>query len=547
MTTAENPESTKTFRILAADKIAEDGLEYLRSQPDAEVDNKPGLSEDELAAIAGEYDGMIVRSGVQVTDKVLANPGRLQAVARAGVGVDNIDLTAATNHGILVMNTAAANTLTTAEMAFALLLGAARNIGPAYRNMCEGGWDRSKFQGRQLAGKTLGIVGFGRIGQTLAERALAFDMKVIGYDPFWAERTAMDGRVKMVPSFRELIPHVDALSFHVPLNDETRGMLNRETFQECREGVLVVNASRGGVVDEDALVEAVESGRCYAAGLDVFEPEPPAEDSPLRNNPRILTTPHLGASTKEAQQAVSIDAARVMLNYLRGEGMEGAVNVSGVKMDLDPLQAAFADLSERMGRLMSPMVSERVDSVTFEITGEQIGSAAGTIERSALIGLLGDHLDPPLNMVNIRQIAEERGIRLRTVTEDEDVNEPAELAIEIKTGGETRRIVGRVYHDMRPRVVEVNGYHMDMIPAGPMVLLQNEDRPGMVGRVGEIFGSADVNIADMAISRHDHTALMVLKVDTAPPADLRQKLTKTDGVKRVFLVKLPAEPETDSA
>jgi len=531
------------FKILAADKLAQEGLDYVRSQPDAQLTDKPGLTEDELAAIVGEYDGLIVRSGVQVSAKVLENSGRLKAIARAGVGVDNIDLQAATAKGILVMNTAQASTITTAEHAFALMMALVRNIGPAYKTMSQGGWDRSKFQGVQLSGKTLGVIGFGRIGQTVAMRALAFDMQVVAYDPFFNAATALDGKVKMYKQVADLLPMADILTFHVPLNDQTRGMLNQETFELCREGVLVVNASRGGVVDEEAVLEAVESGRCGGAALDVFTTEPLPADSPLRSHRRILVTPHLGASTVEAQRAVSVDAAASVLTYLRGEGIQGAVNAGGMRMDLDPVQERFVRLAQRMASLISALATGGIAAVTVECCGKDIVGAAGMIERVSLIGLLAGHLDVPLNRVNVRHVAEQRGIKLKTITSEENKLEGSQLVIEIEGGGQSHRVVGRVYHDMRPRVVEIDGYHMDIVPAGVMMMILNQDRPGMVGLVGDELGQEQVNIADMAISRRDDTALMVIKVDGEASESLLNRLRHRPGMLQVVTVKLPAEDE----
>jgi D-3-phosphoglycerate dehydrogenase len=547
--TPENP-GMHTFRVLAADKLAPEGLDFLKSQPDVELVNKPGLSEDEYASLVREVDGMVVRSGVQVTAKMLANPGRLKVIARAGVGVDNIDLDAATAKGILVMNSADASTISTAEHAFALLMALSRNIGPAYKGMCEGKWERGLI-GRQLSGRTLGVVGFGRIGRTVAERALAFGMTVVAYDPFINVPTMLDGKVKMFREFTELLPHADVLTFHVPLNDQTKGMLGRETFKLCRDGVMVVNAARGGVVDEDALLEAIESNKCSGAALDVFSKEPPAKDSKLLNHPKILTTPHLGASTKEGQEAVSVAAAAGLLQYLRGQGISGAVNAGGVRVDLDPLQAAYVDLAGRMAELVSPMLTRGIATITFELNGKALAAATGTIERTALVGLLRRHLDTPVNVISVGHIAQQRGIQLRTITTEDDtlgtrlsitVAGPAG-AVDDKTlpGDEVRRIVGRVYDDLRPRVVEINGYHMDMIPAGSMVLIQNEDRPGMIGTVGTEFGEAKANIADMTISRRGHTALMLLKLDAEPPAALLNRLPHRPGILKVAAVKLAEE------
>ncbi len=545
-----NP-ATRMFSILAADKLAQEGLDFIASQDDATLVNKPGLSEDELAQIVGEHDGMIVRSGVQVTAKVLENPGRLKVIARAGVGVDNIDLDAATAKGILVMNTAAANTISTAEHAFALMIGLARNLGPAYRAMAEGRWDRSTFTGRQLCGKTLGVVGFGRIGQCVAERALAFDMNVVAYDPFINADTMFDGRVKMYPEFEDILPHADILTFHVPMNDQTRGMLNARTFAKCRKGVMVVNAARGGVIDEDDLLEAIESGQCGGAGIDVYPTEPPPEDSKLRNHPRVLTTPHLGASTVEAQQAVSVSAAEQVFQYLRGEGITGAVNAGNLRVDLSPIQASYNDLAHRMAQLISPMITRGIECVTIDVRGDELASAAGTIERTALVSLLNDHLSDPVNIINVKNVADSRGIRSRTAIDDDD-KAGTQLIIEVQgppdavddqtqPGDRTRRIVGRIYDDLRPRVIEINGYSMDMIPAGHMVLIQNDDRPGMIGAAGNTFGEAQVNIADMAISRRRETALMLLKIDAEAPGDLFDKLRAVAGIRKVCAVKLADE------
>ncbi|MCC7144820.1 MAG: phosphoglycerate dehydrogenase [Phycisphaeraceae bacterium] len=540
-----NPAPGQKFRILAADKLDEEGLDYIRSQPDAELVNKPGISEDELAAIAGDHDGMIVRSAVQVTAKVLANPGRLKAVARAGVGVDNIDLDAATDKGILVMNSADASTISTAEHAFALLIALARQIGPAYKVMTEGGWDRNKFMGRQLAGKTLGVVGFGRIGRTVAERALAFGMTVVAYDPVFNQPTALEGKVRVFQQFREMLPHAHMLTFHVPLSDQTRGMLGSETFPLCRDGIMVVNASRGGVVDEEALLAALDSGKCAGAALDVFVAEPLAKDSPLRKHPKVLLTPHLGASTKEAQKAVAVAAAEQLMTFLRGQGIVGAVNAGGLRIDLSPVQAAFVDLAQRMTRLLAPMITQGIGSVAIELAGKELASVAGTLERYALVGLLGGSLDIPVNVINVASVARQRGVQLRTILSDDQTDHRSgpQLTIEVNSadGKEERRIIGRVYDDMRPRVIEINGYRMDMIPEGAMILILNEDRPGMIGMVGTEFGQAKVNIADMTISRRQDKALMVLKVDDQPSDAMLNRLQHRPGILKVAVVKLPPE------
>jgi len=431
-----------------------------------------------------------------------------------------------------------------------------RNVGPAYKTMTEGGWDRSKFKGRQLSGMTLGVVGFGRIGQTLAHRALAFGMEVVAFDPVFNSATALDGKVKIYSDFAEMLPHADVLSFHVPLNDHTRGMLNGESFAKCKDGVFVVNASRGGVIDEEAIIPAIDSGKCGGAAIDVYTSEPPPEDSPLRSHPKVLVTPHLGASTEEAQTAVSSDAAIACMAYLRGEGIRGAVNAGNLRVDLDPTQNGFVNLASRMASLISPMITRGIATVSIELAGKSLHKAAGTVERAAMVALLNEHLDDPVNMINVAQVAESRGIKIKTSTIDEPTQAGPALTIEVhgpdgavdeKTpvADRTRKIVGRVYEDLKPRVVEINGYAMDMTPDGTMVLLQNEDLPGMIGHVGSAFGKAKVNIADMTISRRDQgagtpTALMTLKVDEEPPTELIDQLNGTAGVLKVAVVKLPS-------
>ncbi|MBH06455.1 MAG: phosphoglycerate dehydrogenase [Phycisphaeraceae bacterium] len=539
---------TQPFKILAADKLADEGLAYIRAQDDAELTDRPGISEQELASIVGTFDGLIVRSGVQVSAKVFAKSGQLKAVARAGVGVDNIDLSAATEAGVLVMNSAEASTVTTAEHAFALMLALARHIGPAYKTMTEGRWERQAFQGIQLAGKTLGIVGFGRIGQAVAQRALAFDMKVIAHDPFINTPTMLNGTVKMYRNFTQMLPHADVVSFHVPLNNQTRGMLDAQAFSKyAKKGLLVVNASRGGIVDEQALLVAIDKGQCGGAALDVFSTEPPpADNGPggdpgLRNHPKILTTPHLGASTIEAQEAVSTDAAVALMEFLRGHGVRGAVNVSDLRMDLDPLQQRFVDLAQRMAHLVNPMLCGGIMGVTLELAGEALTAVEVTIERMALIGLLQPHMDARLNLVNVRHLAERRGIHLRTVHIEEQQIHGPQVALDVECPDRTHRIVGCVYSDMQPRVVEINGYRMDMIPAGNMILISNDDRPGMIGVVGTEFGNANVNIADMTLSRRDKRALMLLNVDDDLPQALIDGLAKRPGILNVAVVRLPKQ------
>src|ERR1700733_9927671 len=340
------------IRILVADKLADEGLQLL-TESGVAFDAKVGLKEDELAAAVGEYDALIVRSGAKVTAKVLAKPGKLRAIARAGVGVDNIDLDAATSRGILVLNTAEASTLSTAEHALALMLSLARKIPQAHGSLKTGQLDwkkRSQYQGTQLAGKTLGVVGLGRIGRTVATRALAMDMNVVGFDPYFTGPTALDGKVRLIRDFDEFLSQIDVITFHVPGGGETKHLLNRERLMnKCRPNLLVVNDARGEVIDEIALAEALTAKKIAGAALDVYAVEPPPKDHPLFGLDNAVLTPHLGASTDEAQTAVSVEACKAIVAYLNSGEIRGAVNAGGLKLDLPADEQPFAELARRIG------------------------------------------------------------------------------------------------------------------------------------------------------------------------------------------------------
>src|SRR5438552_15621260 len=361
------------MRILVADKLAEEGLEFLK-QTGIEFDTKVGLKEDELAAAVGAYDALIVRSGAKVTAKVLTNPGKLKAIARAGVGVDNIDLDAATAKGILVLNTAEASTLSTAEHALALMMSLARKIPAAHAHLRSGSLEwkkRSIFQGTQLAGKTLGVVGMGRIGRTVASRAIAMEMNVLGYDPYFSAQTALDGKVRMVRDFDEFLGQLDVITFHVPGGEQTRHLLSRERLfgAKVKPNLLVVNDARGEVVDEFALADALKEKKIAGAAIDVYQTEPPQKDHPLFGLENAVLTPHLGASTDEAQTAVSVDAAKAIVAYLSSGEIRGAVNAGGIKLDLPPDEAPFLKLASRIGALLAALCEGGYEPITHRASG----------------------------------------------------------------------------------------------------------------------------------------------------------------------------------
>jgi D-3-phosphoglycerate dehydrogenase / 2-oxoglutarate reductase len=538
------------MRILVADKLAEEGLEFLK-QNKADFDVKVGLKEDELAAAVGGYDALIVRSGAKVTAKVLEKPGNLKAIARAGVGVDNIDLEAATAKGILVLNTAEASTLSTAEHALALMLSLARKIPQAHAALKSGQLDwkkRSQYQGTQLAGKTLGVVGLGRIGRTVAARALALEMSVIGFDPFFTSPTALDGRVKLIRDFDEFLGQIDVITFHVPGGEGTRHLLNRQRLMnKCRPNLLVVNDARGEVLDEIALADALKEKKIAGAALDVYATEPPAKDHSLFGIENAVLTPHLGASTDEAQTAVSVDACKAILAYLNTGEIRGAVNAGGIKLDLPADEMPFAELARRIGALLAPLCDSGYKTITLRASGTRAPKLMNTLLRLAAVELLKPHLDRDVNVINVEHLARTRGIELVSIHE---ASPPAGLVGDIigiradGPDGQSHRVLGTVYADGLPRVLRINGYSMDMIPEGNMVLIVNQDQPGVIGAVGSSFGDAQVNIADMVISREfgndgKATALMVIKTDSPPPDSLLNKLKARPNILRVKSLVLP--------
>jgi D-3-phosphoglycerate dehydrogenase len=540
------------MKILVADTLAPEGLDVLKREGIA-YDEKVGLKEDDLAATvaSGGYDAMVVRSAAKVTAKVLAQPGPLKAIARAGVGVDTIDQDAATAKGILVMNTAEASTLSTAEHALALMMSLARKIpqADAYVRKGEEKWKKAQYQGTQLAGKTLGVVGVGRIGKTVAARALAMEMSVIGYDPFCADPTVLDGRVKLVRDFDLFLSQLDVITFHVPGGESTKHLLNRERlFSKCKPNLLVINDARGEVLDEFALADALKEKKIAGAALDVFAKEPPAKDHPLFKLDNVVLTPHLGAQTDEAQTAVSVQACEAIIAYLKRGEIRGAVNAGGIKLDLPPDEAPFAKLASRIGALLAGLMDSGYKTITLRASGQRAPKLMNTLLRLAAVELLQPHLDTPVNVINVEHLARSRGIELVQIAEPAP---PAGLVGDIvgiradSGNGETHRILGTVYADGLPRVLRVDDYAMDMVPEGNMVLIVNKDQPGVIGIVGTTFGQAQINIADMVISRAINkdgtaTALMLIKTDSTPPEAPLDSLRAKPNILRVKALTLPA-------
>lgn len=511
-------------RILVADKIAEAGIERLRAASGVSFDVRQGLSPAELAGAIGEYDGVLIRSAVKITRETLAKPGRLAVIARAGVGVDNVDLDAATQAGILVLNTPDANTISTAEHTVAMMLALHHRIAEAHQHVAGGGWNRTAYEGDQLAGRMLGIVGFGRIGRAVAQRALGLEMKVTAFDPFVRGETALNGAVALTQNLEQLLRISDCVTLHASLSDETRHLIGAAQLALMKRGAKLINCARGALVDEAAVALALNSGHLGGAAVDVYENEPP-KGSPLLTAKNVVLTPHLAASTAEAQLRVSIDAVDALLAYLVNGEVRSAVNVTGMPSHLSAHGRAFVDLCSRIGTILSAWSAEGVERISVTTHGELLREIGATLSWQAMVAVVGPHLHTRLNLVNAREQAQRRGIVVEHVAHSQPSHQAESLAITVHSRRQTRSIEGTVFADGRPRVLSIDGYRMELVPERSMVLIFNDDRPGVIGLVGQAFGSAGINIADMALSRRGKTALMVLKLDEAMPDSLRTALS----------------------
>jgi D-3-phosphoglycerate dehydrogenase len=530
---------TKMYKILVADTIAEEGLARLREAPQFAAEIRTGLAADELARIVGDYDGMIIRSSVQVGANILAKPGRLKVIARAGVGVDNVDVAAATAAGVLVINTPDANTVSTAEHTIAMMMSVLRRVPEAHAHVIGGGWERKKFVGQQAAGKVLGIVGLGRVGRAVAERALGLKMKVLAFDPLLSTDTAMEGRVQVLRTLDDLLTQIDCLTLHAAMTAESKGMIGAEQISHMKKSAVVINCARGGLVDEAALAESLNAGRLAGAAVDVFSAEPP-KNNPLLSARNIVLTPHLGASTEEAQTAVSTEAVESLLDFLQNGVIRGAVNVAGLPAHLSVRDRAYLDLTGRMAAILAPLCGGGIDRVEVMTYGaDAITALCPTLALQSVAELMSPHIEGRLNLVNAQSFAEQRGITVHHAAHSTKREFFEIVTIKIERRGEVHHVEGTVFLDGVPRILAIDGYRMEMVPEGLLVLIFNDDRPGVIGLVGTLFGNHQINIANMTLSRRAQTALMLLKIDGAVPESVLDELKRAEPILSVRTVQLP--------
>lgn len=529
-------------RVLISDRLEEAGVDLLR-QAGIEVDDRPGLTGTALEAALQEADGVVVRSGTRLTASLLEHAPRLRAVVRAGVGVDNIDVAAATRRGIVVMNTPSGNTISTAEHTLAMLLALARHIPAADASVKQGHWERTRWIGTQLAGKTLGIVGLGRIGREVARRAAAFDLKLIGFDPFLtADHLAQLG-VEPMASLDAVLERCDILTLHVPLTEETRHLIGADRLARMKPGAWIVNCARGGLVDEMALCEALHTGRIGRAALDVFETEPPPPDHPLLRAPNLLCTPHLGASTVEAQRSVAIEAAQLMADFLIRGVVQGAVNMAAVdRLELEDLRP-YLNLAWRLGLLHAQMDQGAIRRCTLHYRGELAGKKTRLLTAAFAAGLLELRLSGSVNVVNAELLARERGIELIEQASRSPGDFNTALRVEVETEKKTYTAAGTLFGNQFYRLVQLGPYRLDTYLDGNLLIFSHRDVPGLIGFIGTIFGKHGVNIAQMTVGRQvpGGEAIAVLNLDSPPPEEALAEIRTHPQISSVSVVRLPPQ------
>ncbi len=526
------------MRILVCDGLEKTGVDILRSTAGVVVDERPSTTQEEIENIIADYDGLVVRSKTQVTREVIERASALRVVGRAGTGVDNIDVAAATRRGIVVMNAAAGNTVTTAEHTFAMLMALARQIPQASSSAKSGRWEKNRYLGVELMGKTLGVIGLGRIGSVVAHRARAFGMAVLAFDPYFATEAARELGIEMV-SLDEIFSHSDFITLHTPLTEETRGIINASSIDKMKPGVRIINCARGGLIDETALAEAIRSGRVAGAALDVFDEEPVSPDNPLLALDGVIATPHLGASTQEAQTGVATMIAEQMIDYLKNGAVRGAVNMPQVSAELIAAIGPYIVLGEKIGLFQGQVFGHDLKEVDIEYSGEVTEHDTKPITHAILAGLLGPVIER-VNMVNSSLVAEERGIKVMQSLARRARDFASMIRVKTVTRERESEMAGALLGRRDGRIVRINGFHLEAIPKGHMLYLFNRDVPGVLGRIATFIGDHGVNIGRLYLGRKKigESALALIQIDQPMSAGDLANLAALEGVISVQQVKL---------
>lgn len=525
------------MKILITDPIEQSCVDIL-TREGFQVDLKPGLPADEIKLVIHEYAALVVRSGTKVTADIIEKATAMKVIGRAGAGVDNIDSAAASKKGIIVMNTPGGNTLSTAEHTFSMLMAVARNIPNAHASLVAGRWDRKKFMGTELFGKTLGIVGMGKIGREVASRAQAFGMTTIGFDPVLNADVALKMNVELV-SLEEIYRRSDFITVHTPLSDETRGLLNDETISKCKKGVRLVNCARGGIIDEAALLKALDSGHVAGAALDVFVEEPP-KDYSLAKHPKVVATPHLGASTEEAQEKVAIQIAEQIADALKDRGIVGAVNAAALQAGVPNEIKPYLLLAEKLGSLQAQVMKGQLKELSIELCGELLHKHSELIKAGVLRGLFSKLMSQPVNYINAPVLAQSMGVRISEKKSIDSADYANLLTVGYKTESEQRMFAGTVFGGKHLKFVRLDKYSIEGTPEGTFLYYTNIDRPGMLAKVGALLAEANINIAGLSLGRSGvgERALTVVNVDTPISETVLQKVSSLDGVFNAKVVTL---------
>ncbi len=526
------------IKILVSDSLSKQGVEILQ-KAGFTVDVNTKLSKDELLKVIKDYDGLIVRSGTKVTAEVIAAATRLKAVGRAGSGLDNVDQAAATKRGVVVMNTPGGNTVTTAEHTMSMICAMARRIPQATARLKGGGWDKDKFMGVELYNKTLGVVGFGQIGGYLAKLAQGFSMNVIAYDPYLSPEKAQKMGVEVV-SLDDVFRRADIISVHTPLTPETRSLINAAAIAKMKPGVMLANCARGGIINEADLVDALKTKRVAAAAFDVFDEEPVKPDHPLLTLDNFICSPHIGASTTEAQENVAIGIAEQIVDYFTKGIARGAVNIASVPPELLPRLQPYLTLAERLGLLVAQLYEGGLEQVTVEYNGDVASLTLAPLTVAVLKGLLTPILQDEVNFVNAPLLARERGIDVKEVKSHDAGDFTSVVRVRVEAGKKSHRVAGTLHNKKESRVIEIDNFQVEIVPEGHTLLIFNEDKPGAIGAVGQILGDHAVNIARMQCSRESQggRALLLLGVDAPPPAGILDQIRATKNILSVKLVAL---------
>ena len=515
-------------KVLVSDKLSPTAVQIFKDRG-IDVDFEPDLGKDKDALLAkiADYDGLAIRSATKATEKLLEAADNLKVIGRAGIGVDNVDLKAATRKGVIVMNTPFGNSITTAEHAIAMMFAVARQIPEANASTHAGKWEKSRFMGVELTGKTLGLIGAGNIGSIVATRALGLKMKVMAYDPFLSEERAKELGVTKV-ELDELLPKADFITLHVPKTEQTANMLTAEVIAQMKPGVRIVNCARGGLVDEEALAEALKSGHVAGAAFDVFAVEP-ATDSPLFNLPNVVVTPHLGAATTEAQENVALQVAEQMSDYLNYGAVSNAINMPSITAEEAPILGPFVKLASHLGAFAGQMTDEPIEAVQLLYNGGVAEMNIKALDSAAIAGLLKAQL-PDVNMVSAPVVAQERGIKVTTSTEPKDGVFDSYIKLTVKTAQRERSVAGTVFSDGKPRFIQIKGINLDAEVGRHMLYTTNKDVPGIIGTLGTTLGAHGVNIANFTLGRDDvgGDAIALLYLDDEPTKGALEQLKATE-------------------